>query len=305
MLTGRPPFRAATALETLQQVIHQDPVPPSRLNAKVPRDLETICLKCLHKEPERRYASAAALADDLRRFGEGRPIQARPVGRGERLWRWGRRNPMAAALLVTALTLVGLATGGGVWLLQQRAERRVEVARIDADLRNEIRTAVAQAANLRKGFHFREARELLEQARQRLEPAGPDDLRRQVDQGLADLDLAERLDAARVKAATARRPQFNLARVELLYASAFAEAGLGREGDDVEGVAANVQKSAVSAEVIAALDDWAAITRGGPRREWLLAVARKADPNPAASLACAQPDLWNDGKQLRPICTRT
>ena len=109
MLTGRPPFRGETAAETERQVIHDEPVSPSRLNTKVPRDLETICLKCLSKEPQRRYASAAALADDLRRFGEGRPIQARPVGWGERSWRWCRRNPTAAALVVTALALVGLA----------------------------------------------------------------------------------------------------------------------------------------------------------------------------------------------------
>ncbi len=124
MLTGRPPFRGETAAETERQVIHDEPVSPSRLNTKVPRDLETICLKCLSKEPQRRYASAAALADDLRRFGEGRPIQARPVGWGERSWRWCRRNPTVAALLVTALALVGLASGGGVWLVQhERAER--------------------------------------------------------------------------------------------------------------------------------------------------------------------------------------
>jgi serine/threonine-protein kinase len=297
LLTGRPPFRAATSAETVQQVISQDPAPPSRLNDQVPRDLETICLKCMHKEPGRRYVGAATLADDLRRFVEGRPIQARPVSPGERLWRWSRRNPTAAALLATALALVGLASGGGVWFVQQRAERQAEAARHDAELRNEVSTAVAQAASLRKGFHFREAKELLEQTRQRLEPAGPSDLRRQVDQGLADLDLAERLDAARVKGATAIREKFSLALVDLLYASAFADAGLGRVGDDIEIVAANVQKSAVSTEIIATLDDWAAIARDAPRRDWLLAVARKADPDPARA-SLRQPDLWNDGKQL-------
>jgi serine/threonine-protein kinase len=87
MLTGRPPFRGETAAETERQVIHDEPVSPSRLNAKVPRDQQTICLKCLAKEPLRRYATAAALADDLRRFAEGRPIQARPAGWGEQSWR--------------------------------------------------------------------------------------------------------------------------------------------------------------------------------------------------------------------------
>src|SRR5207248_11066394 len=114
LLTGRPPFRAETAAETVLQVIYQEPASPSRLNAKVPRDLETICLKCLHKEPGRRYASAAALAEDLRRFQEGRPIQARPLGWRERLGRWCRRNPAAAALVGTGLALVGMALGGGL-----------------------------------------------------------------------------------------------------------------------------------------------------------------------------------------------
>jgi tetratricopeptide (TPR) repeat protein/tRNA A-37 threonylcarbamoyl transferase component Bud32 len=289
VLTGRPPFRGETATETERQVIHDEPVPPSRLNTKVPRDLETICLKCLSKEPQRRYASAAALADDLRRFGEGRPIQARSVGWGERSWRWCRRNPTVAALLVTALALVGLASGGGMSLVQRRAE-----------LHNDVATAVAQAERFRKGFHFREARESLERVRQRLEPAGPDDLRRQLEQAQADLNLAERLDAARIKAATLAGGKDGLVVAEPLYVSAFAEAGLGREGDDSKAVSARVRDSALSAELIAALDDWASITADRSRREWLLAVASAADQNSARN-RLRQPELWRDGARLTRI----
>ena len=286
MLTGRPPFRGETAAETERQVIHDEPVSPSRLNTKVPRDLETICLKCLSKEPQRRYASAAALADDLRRFGEGRPIQARPVGWGERSWRWCRRNPTAAALLVTALALVGLASGGGVWLVQQRAE-----------LRNEVVTTVAQAVSLRQGFHFGEARQLLDQVRQRVERAGRADLRGRVDQARADLDLVEHLDDARIQVPTLVEGKYEPAGAERLYAAAFVAAGLGREGDDSESMAARVQESAVRAEIVAALDDWASITPDLRRRAWLLAVARRADPDPVRG-RLREPELWQDSARL-------
>jgi serine/threonine-protein kinase len=300
LLTGRPPFQGETAAATIHQVVNHDPVPPSRLNFKIPRDLETICLKCLQKAPPHRYASARALADDLRRFGEGRPIQARRLGPAPRLWRWCRRSPALAALVATALVLVGLASGGGVWLMQQQADRRAEAARNDAQLRNEVGTALAQGVSLRQGFHFHEARQLLEQARQRLEPAGPDDLRRQVEKGRGDLDLTERLDTARMQALKLVGGEFNLAGAEPLYTTAFAEAALAREEDDVEAVAARVRESTVREEIVAALDDWASITRDRPRRAWLLAAARASDPDPVRD-QLRQPDVWRDAKRLTQL----
>jgi WD40 repeat protein/tetratricopeptide (TPR) repeat protein len=120
-LTGRPPFQGTTALETLQQAVSQDPVPPRRLQPKLPRDLETVCLKCLHKEPGRRYASAVALAEDLRRFAAGEPVLARPVGGAERLGRWCRRNPALAALVASvAVLLVTVAAGASLAALAMR-----------------------------------------------------------------------------------------------------------------------------------------------------------------------------------------
>jgi WD40 repeat protein len=110
-LTGRPPFKGAT----VEQVRSQEPVPVRQLQPGCPRDLETVCLKCLQKEPHRRYASALALADDLQRFQAGRPVVARPVGAAGRLARWGRRNPWVAALLATlGLLLTAVAVGASV-----------------------------------------------------------------------------------------------------------------------------------------------------------------------------------------------
>jgi WD40 repeat protein/tRNA A-37 threonylcarbamoyl transferase component Bud32 len=115
MLTGRPPFRAASPLLTLDQVVNQDAPPPSTFVPRIPRDLETICLKCLHKESGRRYPTALALADDLHRFLHAEPIRARPVSRGERAWKWARRRPAVAGLCaaVIAVTLLGIA--GILW----------------------------------------------------------------------------------------------------------------------------------------------------------------------------------------------
>ncbi len=123
LLTGELPFRGTTRM-LLHQVLHEEPRPPRKLNDRIPRDLETICLKALAKEPNRRYQTARELAEDLRRFLREEPIRARPVGRLERTWRWCRRNPRVAALAAAvASLLVVIAVGAStaaVWLRQER-----------------------------------------------------------------------------------------------------------------------------------------------------------------------------------------
>ena len=113
LLTGRPAFMGTTSIETIVQLREEEPVSPSRLQKSVPRDLETICMKCLEKSPEKRYADAGELAEDLRRFAAGEPIQARPVSRPERVWRWCLRNrPLAIAGGIAVMLATSLMIGG-------------------------------------------------------------------------------------------------------------------------------------------------------------------------------------------------
>jgi serine/threonine protein kinase len=127
LLTGERPFRGTRRM-LLLQVLQDEPRPPRRLNDKVPRDLETICLKAMAKAPARRYNTAQELADDLRRWLAGEPIRARPIGVAERLWRWCRRNPVAASLLV----VLSLSTALGVWQLSQLSDHLVRSAALES-----------------------------------------------------------------------------------------------------------------------------------------------------------------------------
>jgi WD40 repeat protein len=144
LLTGRPPFLAATPLETLLLVMGNDPEPPRTLSPKIDRDLETVCLKCLRKEPEKRYDSAAALADDLERWRRGEPIVARPVSAPARAWKWARRRPAAAALAGASLVAgIALLTVGLIYnhrlgtALREVGEQKEEVERREGQLRDE------------------------------------------------------------------------------------------------------------------------------------------------------------------------
>jgi serine/threonine protein kinase len=134
LLTGRPPFLASTAMDTIMQVTRDEAMAPTRLRPDTPPDLETICMKCLQKEPEKRYQSALALAEDLERFQVGEPILARPVSGLERLWRWCRRNPRVAALtgavaaLLVSVSVVSVASAVRISNEQQATLRQKEEA---------------------------------------------------------------------------------------------------------------------------------------------------------------------------------
>jgi WD40 repeat protein len=157
-LTGTPPFRGENVLETLQQVVSQEPVPADRLQPGVPRDLATVCMECLHKEPARRYRSPAALADDLRRFRRGEPIYARRAGLGERGWKWARRRPAVALLLAGLCAAVLALLLGSLWY-----NARLHAAVQEADRQRGEAQAAAEQARSKEDEALVAAREALRQ----------------------------------------------------------------------------------------------------------------------------------------------
>jgi tetratricopeptide (TPR) repeat protein len=297
MLTGRPPFHADTATATLQQVLTDEPVPPVRLNPRVPRDLTTICLKCLHKQPQRRYASAVALAEDLHRFLRGDPITARPVGRLERLARWARRRPAAAVLLVAALMVTAGVLGAGGSLISRQL---LTAQAVKADL--------WEADQWQQQSAFPEAGAVLERARSRLGDSGPFWLYPVVAAARRDHEFLVRLEAIRLKRFTlVVREQnhdallrSNKAQADRDYAEAFRDQGLGEPPDDPETFAARVRASPWAIHMVAALDDWAVCAADPARQDWLLGVARRADPDPWRDRV-RNPAAWPDGKALAQL----
>jgi WD40 repeat protein len=158
LLAGRPPFQGATPLDVVLRVREQEPDPPHLTRPDVPRDLETICLKCLHKDPARRYADAAALADDLQRILDGEPILARRAGATERLARWARRRPFAVGLIVvTLLSLVG-AVVGMAWHTASLADALSEVQEREGRLKGALAVGKEREREVRRHLYIADVR---------------------------------------------------------------------------------------------------------------------------------------------------
>lgn len=292
VLTGRPPFRAESAAATERQVIAEDPAPPSRQNASVPRDLETICLKCLRKQPKNRYATAAELGDDLRRFERGEPIAARRVGRIERSMRWVRRNPTGAMLVAAMLALTGLGIGTGLreWALFTR--EREEIAKWAERL-----DFVEQ---LEEQGRFAEARTILG----RVPDAGSETLRQQIRTAQEGLTLLERLDEIRLGRMVATGNDLGRVQSDREYFEAFLEAGLITANDSPEQVAARLRASPLRRALLAAIDDWAYCARENPaRRDELMTIARRVDSDPWRDRVRDR-GIWKDRTALEELAQR-
>jgi Flp pilus assembly protein TadD len=336
-LTGRPPFRAASQAATLRQVLSEEPLSPRRLDSSVPRDLDTVCLKCLEKEPARRYASAQALAEDLARFGTGQPLRARPVGPAGKAVKWVRRNPVGAGL-VAALMLLAVGAAGVLWWAQQQHEDRAAE-----------RARRRQAADGAVAVALGQARLLLEQARATpLTDAGKfnealatatsaaeltraaevsDELRQEVAELVATLrdegEAAERDRRLLAALAAVRGPRegpmprrddsgqvTGLAQpgADEQFQAAFRAWDEHFDADalptDVAAARLRARPPAVVSEVVAALDEWAGERRQDQTRRQNDPAAWQRRCRSLEALAAALDDDAPDRRQLRDMLAR-
>jgi serine/threonine-protein kinase len=269
-LTGRPPFRAESAAETIHQVLTQEPVPPARLNSKVPRDLETICLKCLSKEPGRRYATAGALNDDLSRFLRGDAISARPEGRMRRALRAVRRRPTLTVGVSAGVLVAALLLAAGLWRLFDQAV--VEQA-VTGDL--------VEIEELLQRPSFKEAKAAIDRAQARLGTREAPALRERLNHLSRAWELAVRLERINFDLAITMTGELGSKQADKEFDEAFQEFGVGQNGDDPETVAAQVRKSPIRLTLLAALDRWSVDARTKERADWAMKVAKWAEPEPS------------------------
>ena len=313
VLTGTPPFVADSAAETERQVIGDEPIPPSRRNPKVPRDLETICLKCLQKNFTRRYASAQDLADDLHRFLDGKPVLARPASGIERAIKWARRSPAPATLVVALFIGASGVVGTAIWIRQQENTRQSENGRREERARQAIESAIDQVYLSGRAERWQEARLILGEAANHLPNANSDELRRKVDQVQADLKFVENLEQIRQTAVASQMGSYGIYPLEVIRAdklsAAFEQAEFDVTGAPEE-LAERIRQSPFREQIVAAIDEWAYAafrlnenllknTNDDLLQTKLTKIARLADPDPEWRDRFRDPDVWSDKDKTR------
>ena len=304
LLTGRPPFSAETSAETRRQVIDEEPVPPTRLNTRIPRDLQTICLKCLQKDPSRRYLSAADLAEDLARFLQGEPIHARPVGFAERTVKWcNRHRATSLALLAVAAMMTG-AVAVGAWLQQVEHARQTEAVIRREGARTSIESALPLLSEFVKSRQWSDAERVLSVARARLSDANSRELEDRTATAAEELEVAQELDRIRQSFPEPNVDGYSYKEAREAYARVFRRVGIG---SDVEVYTASqrVRASPLREQLLTALDHAAFTERlqaDSTEFSRLLAVGRAAAPNPWQG-RFRDPATWRNLSSLQRLVT--
>ncbi len=278
LLTLRPALGGRDRQELLQQIAFEELVPPRRLHKAVPAELETVVCKALEKAPQDRYATAQELADDLRRWLDDRPIQARRPSVLQQVRKWARRHRAAvsAAAACVLLVLVAVAASAG-WVLRDREARRADAARRAGE-------ALGNAEGFAQQENWPQGLGAVEQAEGFLAGFGEETaLRLQARQLRRDLEMGGKLQEAALTGTAVKDQHFDSEAIDAAYAVAFRNYGLDVEGLDPQAAAEQVRARPISRQLIAALDDWAHVRKALQREGWRqrLAVARAADPDAA------------------------
>jgi serine/threonine protein kinase len=288
LLARRPAFDKSDRAELVLQVTGAEPPRLRTLDPTIPRDLETVVHKAIEREPSRRFADAVTLADDLRRFLDGRPVRARRISQTEHAWRWSRRNPAIVALAATTFALIALAAA---WW--------TESAHRQGRARQSVESALEQVAAWRQEGRWAEAKAVLAQADSRLYDAGLTRLRLQFKHSFYDLDLAAKLEDIRLRRTGLLEDPSHHRSTAREYAAVFQEARSKFATD--QAAAVRIQMSPIKETLLAGLDDWALVEEDAVMRSRLLQVARWADPDPAWRDRVRDPSVHHDRKALEQL----
>ncbi len=302
LLTGRPPFRGESPAETVRQVISDEPVPPIRLSPTVPRDVQTICLKCLQKDPARRYGSAADLADDLERFTSGQPILARPVGAAERMVKWCRRRPSTTLAIAVSVVAMAGAVAGGIWLQQVEHARHTQEAVRRERARTSIEVALPSLSQFMTNQQWVDAMGVLRAAQAQLGDAQSPSLQLRMAAAEEWFEVAQELDYIRQSFLAPGYAGSVYFPARDAYARVFRRVAIGRDVS-VAAAAERVRESPLKEQLLIALDNAAFlefVAEDELELSRLLAVGRAAAPNPWQD-RFRDPATWRDLASLRAL----